>query len=155
MYEIAFTGNFGWTEVQSMTELPYVGLCGNSYFGFWRSGRCGRSFEKVSSYYSVFWVHHQKLVLVNFSMSNLSFTSGIPPTSSLVYDLYSKIREIFYNLKSLTTICVLFLSYIHVLGFVLYWLTDIAGPSCRTLNIGKKTVWSWWESQLPMITQLC
>lgn len=40
-------------------------------------------------------------------------------------------------------------------SFVLYWLTDIAGPSCRTLNIGKKTVWSWWESQLPMITQLC
>lgn len=93
--KFAFTGNFGWTEVRSMTELPYVGLCGNSYFGFWRRGRCGRSFAKVSSCPSVFWVHHPKLVLVNFSMSDLSFTSGISPTSSLVYDLCSKIREIF------------------------------------------------------------
>ena len=34
-------------------------------------------------------------MVVNFSISNLSFTSGISPTSSLVYDLYSKICEIF------------------------------------------------------------
>ena len=82
-----------WSSAYDRTTL--CGLYGNSYFGFWRSGQCGRSFEKVSSYYSVFWVHHQKLMVVNFSISNLSFTSGISPTSSLVYDLYSKICEIF------------------------------------------------------------
>lgn len=39
--------------------------------------------------------HHQELVLVSFFMSNLSFTSGISPTYSLVYELHSEICEIF------------------------------------------------------------